>query len=746
MEIRKKLNAQNGKTFEEILEVIKEYITKSEDIEFVTRAFEFAKEKHAGQFRKSGEPYLNHCIAVTYILAYYQSAPATLAAGFLHDVMEDCGVTYEQLRQLFNDDVADIVCAVTKIKQLPDVSSEETSAATHRKLILAMAKDIRAVIVKLCDRLHNMRTLQFLRPEKQQKIAQETLQVYAPLAHRLGMGELKNELENLCLFYLKPTEYQIVDELIQKRKMQSTGNIDHLIKSISRLLDENHIVYRIFGRNKHLYSVYKKMYMKHIPFEQIYDLQAIRIITQTKLQCYEILGIIHTIYRPIPGRFKDYIAMPKQNMYQSLHTTIFDSAGDLFEVQIRTEEMDYVAERGIAAHWIYKENYGENITRNQQMSEQQLSWLRDLIKLNEESEQTSDTEYMKQVQKDLFEANIYVLSPKGKIIDLPQGSTPVDFAYRIHSAVGNNCIGASVNKVIVPLNYELKSGDIVEIRTSKNNQGPREDWLDFVKTGTARSQIKKMIAKYQNNESSKQPTIDEQFYKKGLQMFEDACKERFINKDDALKQIDQLSLLNFFNVGNKQELMIGIGRKSLSAQTILSQIYDHNQNLAKQIDEINKRNTTYKGKKYKGNIDVKGASGIKIEPAVCCKPIPGDPIVGFITRGSGIKVHRLECKNIRTEKNRLIEASWAKVLEEDTKYPVDLEVKSYDRGNLVVDLMGLIAAMKIRIDSISARSHYQNKTATLNCTVYVENTDALQILIARIKQISGVIDVNRITH
>ena len=729
--------------FDEVLGMLSTYISKKEDIDFITRAFNYANEKHAGQVRKSGEPYINHCLSVAYILATYQSAPATIAAGFLHDTLEDCGVSYQEIRTLFNDDVAEIVQAVTKIKNLPNVSLEETSASTHRKLILAMAKDIRAVIVKLCDRLHNMRTLQYVKPHKQIETSKETLEVYAPLAHRLGMSNLKNELENLCLYYLKSKEFDIVDSLVNERLAKHQFDIDEIIKNISLLLKDNKIPHRIFGRTKHTYSIYKKMYVKHTPFEKIFDLQAIRIITETKLQCYEILGIIHTIYKPIPGRFKDYIAMPKTNMYQSLHTTVLDDNGELFEIQIRTEEMDYVAERGIAAHWIYKESAGENISKAQELSEQQLSWLRDLIKINEDSADTSDVEYMKQVQKDLFETSIYVLTPKGKIIDMPNGSTPVDFAYRVHTQVGNNCVGALVNKVIVPLSTELQNGDIVEIKTAKNNYGPSEDWLSFVKTNTARSQIKKALLKRQ------QTTDDaikhaEVMYQKGLKIFEDNCKDRFVDFEESVALLDSLTILNNFDVSNKKDLFILIGQKSISSTSVLAKIYDQNRTVEEQIDSLKRKGYSVKRSKAKGDIIVDGnSSGIKIEPAVCCKPIPGDEIMGFITRGSGIKVHRTDCPNILNEKRRLISARWNEI-DKNNVYPVDLEVLSYDRNNLLVDLMGLISTINIRIDSLSARSHYENKTATLSCTVYVNNIDSLNILISKIKSIHGIISITRV--
>lgn len=743
MEKDKIRNYKSITSFDEVLATIKTYISNSEDIEFVTRAFEFASNLHKDQKRKSGEPYINHCLSVTHILATYQSATVTLAAGLLHDTIEDCGVTYQEIKQLFNEDVADIVSAVTKIKNLPNVSLEESSASTHRKLILAMAKDVRAVIVKLCDRLHNMRTLQFVPPHKQIKTAKETLQVYAPLAHRLGMNGLKSELENLCLFYLNPQEFKIVDELIDQKNEYKNFDINGIIKKVSSILDENKLPYRIFGRTKHIYSVYKKMYVKHNPFEKIFDLQAIRIITHTKLQCYEILGLIHTFYKPMAGRFKDYIAMPKSNMYQSLHTTVMDDEGNLFEIQIRTEEMDYIAERGIAAHWIYKENYGRNSSKAQELSEQQLSWLRDLIKMNEDSADASDVEYMKQVQNDIFETSIFVLTPKGKIIDLPEGATPVDFAYRVHTAVGHNCIGAMVNKVIVPLNTELQSGDIVEIRTTKNGNGPSEDWLTFVKTSTARSQIRKAVAKRQQTTIDESKTKDA-LYQKGMKMFEDYCKERFFDVNEAKNHID-LSVLNSYDVSSKYDLFVLIGQKSVAASNVIARLFDQNQSVEDQLGVLKKKGYTVKRNKNEGEILISGASGIKIETAVCCKPLPGDPIVGFISRGSGIKVHRKDCPNIKHENRRLIDASW-NVIDPSSIYPVDIEIVSYDRNNLLVDLMGLISSINVRIDSLSARSHYETKTASVSCTVYLNNLDNLYTLINKIKSITGVIEVNRIAH
>lgn len=732
-----------SKTFQDVLLLMKTYIHNQEDIDFVLSAFDYASKHHFQQFRKSGEPFINHCIEVTYILATYQMSPVTLASGLLHDVIEDCNVTIAELEKNFGSEVASIVDAVTKIHRLPSVNLEESTAATHRKLILAMAKDVRAVIVKLADRLHNMRTLQFHTVEKQKIIAKETLEVYAPLSHRLGMNELKNELENLSFYYLDKKKYLEIEKLIKEKLANNENGVDALIKDISKLLDEKKYKYRIFGRTKHIYSVYKKIYVKGVIFERIFDLQAIRIITETKLQCYEILGLIHEKYVPIPGRFKDYIAMPKPNLYQSLHTTICDSNGNLFEIQIRTKEMDRIAENGVAAHWIYKETSSKDVSKKQKLTREQFAWLNQLINMYEENPDGSDEEYIKQVQKDIFEANVYCLTPKGKIVDLPQGSTPIDFAYRIHSEVGNKAIGALVNKMIVPLNTVLKTGDVVEIKTSKNPIGPRADWLKFVKTNSARSQIKKALAK---KEAQENDDINEGFYKKGLQLLEDVIEVRKLNKDDILESLEQLSVLNYFNVKNARDLIIDVGRKALSAQVVVNQCNDLKPNLVVQINQlVKKTHVPNELKNSKSDIKINGIEGIKVEPASCCKPIPGDLIVGYITRGNGVKVHRKNCPNIIHEKKRLVETSWADTLTL-TYYPVDLDIQANDRKDLMLDILSLISSSKIRIDNINAKSHYENKTATISCTVYVSDVNQLDTLISNFTKITGILEVNRVCH
>ena len=714
--------------------------------------FEFSKEEvsrleeliFACLERESEADFINleKSIDVAFILSEEVNLGKVSILGLmLHTLITLNAFPDNEIEASFGIQVASIVKGLQKASEL---NSKEQSyeSENFRKLLLTLVEDIRVVIILICNQLYEMRQLSIYEEDTRMKLAKESSFLYAPLAHRLGMNGLKSELENLCLFYLNPQEFKIVDELIDQKNEYKNFDINGIIKKVSSILDEHKLPYRIFGRTKHIYSVYKKMYVKHNPFEKIFDLQAIRIITNTKLQCYEILGLIHTFYKPIPGRFKDYIAMPKTNMYQSLHTTVLDEDGELFEIQIRTEEMDYVAERGIAAHWIYKENNNENKT--QELSDTQLSWLKDLIKITEESSDASDVEYMKQVQKDLFETSIYVLTPKGKIIDMPTGSTPVDFAYRVHTQVGNTCVGALVNKVMVPLETELQSGDIVEIKTSKNSIGASERWLDFVKTSLAKTQIKKSLQKRMLPEDNTDRI--ELLYQKGVRMFDDYCKERFVDKEDAHKQIELPNNLKYFDVNNVYDLFVLIGQKTISAASIISKLFEQSSSIEDQIEVLNKKSYTVKKTKIKDTIILSGnAQGIKVETAVCCKPIPGDPIVGFITRGSGIKIHRIDCPNVNKEKERLIEAFWNDNIEKGI-YPVDLEIISYDRHNLVVDLMGLISTLNIRIDSLSAKSHYKTKTATLSCTVYVSDFHSLTVLIGKIKAITGVVDVNRVSH
>ena len=559
-------------TFEECMENVQTYIKRPENIELIQKAYDFAYEHHKGQFRKSGEPYVIHVIQVANTLALMHCGPKTIAAGLLHDTVEDCqGVTTDTITELFGQEIATLVDAVTKIGAIKFKDEEEYLASNHRKLFIAMAKDIRVILIKLADRLHNMRTLQYMRPEKQKKIARETLSVYAPIAHRLGISEIKNELEDLSFKYLDYKKYEEIKDLVKQRESDRNEQVHEMISDIESIMQEYNIQYRIFGRSKHFYSIYKKMVTKNKRFEEILDLLAIRIVTDSVVHCYEILGYIHAKYRPIPGRFKDYIAMPKANMYQSLHTTIVEPEhGNIFEIQIRTEEMDAIAERGVAAHWKYKENRNYTPEYEQKEIEDKLSWFRDFSMMTDE-ESEDPLEYMNVLQKDIFEANVYCLTPRGKVIALPSGSCPIDFAYRIHTEVGNKTVGAKVNGAIVPLNTPLKTGDVVDILTNNNSVGPSADWIKIVKSGHARNKIRTFLQKQE--QQSRKESI-----KLGQSMLEDEFRRLKLDP----KSMDQKrleSILTSLSFKSVDDLYVGIAMKRVSLQSIVDRLVKNRSNM-----------------------------------------------------------------------------------------------------------------------------------------------------------------------
>ena len=547
-------------TLDDLQEQVRTYIFNEDDLNKIEKAIQYSEEKHAGQLRKSGELYFTHLVNVAYILSTLHVSPVTIIAGLLHDVIEDCDVSPEELSAEFGEEVTGLVESVTKIGNIKFKDEKEYLAENHRKILIAMAHDIRVIYIKLVDRLHNMRTLKFQPEYKQKKIANETLSVYAPIAHRLGISEIKNELEDLSFYYLDQREYYDIAQKIEMRKTQRDAQVASMIDHISALLIKNSIPHRVFGRSKHLYSIHKKMVTKNKRFDEILDLLAIRIITEDEVSCYEILGHIHAQYRPIPGRLKDYIAVPKMNMYQSLHTTIVGDDGHIFEIQIRTERMDQIAERGVAAHWRYKEGESSAM-ENQREIEERLAWFRDLEVLDNEDATT----YMETLQKDVFEANVYVMSPNGRVIDLPNGATPIDFAYRIHTEVGDSAIGSIVNGTLVPLNTILKTGDVVQIRTSKTSSGPSEDWLKFVKTNRARSKIKNFFLK--KEQESRQVNIT-----KGEQMFKEELKKRNLDEKEYFVRSKLEPLYNQFSLRNYDDFMNAIGVKSLSLQRVFEKL------------------------------------------------------------------------------------------------------------------------------------------------------------------------------
>ena len=722
-------------TFQDVEDIYMLYISSEEDRRRIKEAYDFIMFKHNGQFRKSGEPYYHHLIEVAYILASLQCGPNTIIAGLLHDVVEDTDVTVEDIKKKWGEEVSKIVDALTKIQRLKlsKITSEEFEAEDHRKIFLGMAKDIRVILIKLADRLHNLRTLAALSSERQHAIAKETIEVFVPIAERLGLDIIKSEMEDLCIAYLEPEKYKEIKRLLSKKTKILQKSLDGLKKRIADALFQKNIPFEISSRVKSINSIYRKMYVKGHPFEEIYDILALRIITKTEIQCYEILGIIHQMYKPVPGRFKDYIAMPKPNMYQSLHTTVVGGDGNFYEVQIRTEEMDSVAETGIAAHWAYKEG-GYNSQAEQKEIENKLHWFREFVTLTSESENENASTYMDNLNRDIFESSVFVFTPKGKVIELPNGSTPVDFAYRIHTKVGDQCVGALVNGVMVPLNTVLKTGDMVEIKTSKTSPGPSERWLDFVVSTSAKSAIKKFIAK-KNAELLREDRIQ-----RGRQSCIDAFHERGVNEEEMLKMLESDKVLDNYGVKDLDELFIAVSGRKPTANAIveflkLKRPIDISLNLAK------RRNV----KSDDCPVYCKGAGKVAIALANCCTPIPGDLIVGYITRGKGISVHRRTCPNVINEKERLLEVFWRDDIEFAT-YPVDIIIEASDRNNLLMEIMGIFNNAKVGVNNLHARSNAQNLSATISATIMVSDAKRLHDIFVLLRGITGVYRVDRVIH
>ena len=715
------------RTKEDIYEQINTYIKNEESIALIDKAYNYAYDKHKDQKRRSGEPYFVHCLNVAYELAKLKTDPYTIAAGLLHDVIEDCNVSKEEFIEEFGEEIYEMVEAVTKISNLKFTDEKEYQAVNHRKILIAMAKDVRVILVKLVDRLHNMRTLQYLPPEKQKRIARETLDVYAPIAHRLGIAEIKNELEDLSFYYLDNEKYHEIAKLVESKKSERDQQIDLMIEDISIVLKMHNIPFRIFGRSKHLYSINKKMVTKNKRFDEILDLLAIRIVTETETNCYEILGYIHAVYRPIPGRLKDYIAMPKMNMYQSLHTTIVGPDGRIYEVQIRTEEMDEIAERGIAAHWSYKEGK----TRSQKKLIEELNWL----KAFEENTDADAKEYMNDITHDIFNANIYCMTPRGRIIDLAAGATPIDFAYRIHTEVGNQTVGALVNGILVPLNTPLKTGDVVELRTNKNSS-PSEDWLKIVKTNHARNKIKAYFLK-------KELEDKEELIKLGETMLKDELKKHNLDIDEFFdaKKLDKVA--GSFQQSTANDLLYAIGCKSMTPIAVVEKLTK----LGKKeldlnyLEKITKKNSERNNFVSKTGIMVKGVSSMKIAISPCCSPVYGDKIVGFVSKGQGIKVHRADCPNIANER-RLIDVEWDPQ-KPDIRYEASIKIFSKDRSYLLTDLVTVVAQYKANLTAVNSQANAEDLSATTSMSFMVSDLEHLETIMANLRKVDSVISVER---
>ncbi|OUC51610.1 (p)ppGpp synthetase [Eggerthia catenaformis] len=732
--------AHDQVSYEDVLMLAKQYITNKDDLDLMRGAYDFIMIKHATQKRRSGEPYTVHLIWVAYILATLQTGPKTIAAGFLHDVMEDCNVPHDEMVERFGEEITTLVEGVTKINKMPYMEESEIYAENHRKIYIAMAKDIRVILIKLADRLHNMRTLQFMPSEKQQRISRETLEVYAPIAHRLGINDIRIELEDLCLSYLDPKAYKEIADLLEQKRSERKEAVDHMRESVEKLLQEHHIEYRIKGRAKHIYSIYKKMVIKHKRFDELYDLNALRIILKNKVECYEVLGIIHEKYRPLPGRFKDYIAMPKPNMYQSLHTAVIGEGGQIFEIQIRTEEMDELAERGVASHWRYKEGSKYSAKEEQREIGEKLQWLSDFITISDEVKDEKAQEYYDTLKRDIFEANVYILTPQGKIVELPNGSTPIDFAYRIHTEVGHHATGAIVNNVMVPIDTKLKTGDVCKILT-QNNAHPSEDWLKFVRTGSARNKIKAYLTK-KENENNKE-TIEE-----GYRILKAEVTRRSLDEKVYLDSEVYKPFFNTLGVKNFDEILMVIGKKSATPSALLDKVIPQKKSIFDNLSKMLKKNNNaiaHQNKKKSIGISVKNVSGLKMSISKCCSPIPGDQVAGFVSKGQGIKVHRIDCPNIvNADPARLIDVYWDYTNLDNKRYTVDLQILGLDRPNLLNDVVTILGTSNVSILNINASVN--DLDADIKVSVSVENAEILQVTIDNLNKIQGISNVKRVIH
>lgn len=712
------------------------------NMDMVNKAFNLAFEAHKEQKRDSGEPYIIHPIEVATILAELGMDTSTIVAGLLHDVIEDTEYTYDDIKKIFGEEVANLVSGVTKITKMEYKSKEEQQADNFRKMLLAMADDIRVIIIKLADRLHNMRTLKYRKKEKQKKTAMETLDIYAPLAHRLGISKIKWELEDLSFRYIHEEEYYNLVKQVAEKRAEREIYIKNIIEEMYNKLEEAGIDSDIDGRPKHFFSIYKKMVNKNKSIEQIFDLTAIRVLVNTVKDCYEVLGIVHTIYKPIPGRFKDYIAMPKPNMYQSLHTTVIGPQGKTFEIQIRTFEMHRTAEYGIAAHWKYKEGDNNSETKEKNF-ESKLVWLRDMLEFQKE---TADAEeFIEGFKIDLFTDEIFLFTPKGVVIDLPNGATPIDFAYRIHTDIGNKCVGAKVNGKIVPLDYKLKTGEIVEVLTSNNAKGPNIDWLNIAKSNQAKSKIRSWFKK-----SKKEENIS-----KGKEAFEKELKKQGVHFADIAKGETYEKFVKRNNINCIDDLYALIGLGAISASSFIWKLKDENKSKDEKVIEENtnkiiEENIFKSKRKTLDNtvgITVKGVDNIMIRFAKCCNPVPGDDIMGYITKGRGVSVHRADCGNLKSlimeDGAKVVDVSWGS--SNGRAYIAEIQVKAEDIGELLTDIMGVISELNLQLNAVNAKSA-KGRIAYVNIKVKIDSVDILKNLMRKIRHLKGVIDVYRVNN
>ncbi len=737
-------------THDQVMAVCQKYMNKKQ-LAFVEKAYQFADKAHAGQKRASGQPYIVHPTQVAGTLAKLGLDPDTVAAGFLHDTVEDTSVTNDDIKKEFGKDVAFIVDGVTKLNKYQYKSHQEFLAENHRKMLIAMAKDLRVILVKLADRLHNMHTLQHLRPDKQRRIASETMDIYAPLADRLGIGTIKWELEDMSFHYLNPEEYYRIVNLMDVKRSQREKYIADAIKVLKKTLDKLGIKYQIYGRPKHIYSIYKKMVNKHKDFDEIYDLLAVRVIVKTVRDCYAVLGAVHTKWKPMPGRFKDYIAVPKVNGYQSLHTTIIGPGGRPLEIQIRTEAMHQVAEYGVAAHWAYKRG---NFTGVKETSSgEKLDMVREILELKDETKDAG--EFMKSVKSDIFSDRVYVFTPKGEVYELPKGAVTLDFAYAIHTQVGTHAVGAKVNNKLVPLDYKLKNGDVVKIMT-QTSATPSRDWVDMVKTSRARNKIRRYFRARDRSQS----------IERGQQALADLLREHDLAAKDYLDKEHLQKIIAHFNYHNADELYAAVGFGDVSAMSVFNRltidlrrrherekqkrqeaaILNAGQQSSTNSEQKKNESASNPKAKHHNGIMIQGVSDLMLHLAKCCNPVPGDPIIGYVTKGRGVTVHRQDCRNITkkaADQGRLIDVEWENVEENSAQaFNADIEAFGYNRSNLLSDVINKLNSLTKNINNISGKVNEEN-IAHIYLTVTVKNADQLNKILTQLRDIPDIYETKR---
>ena len=707
------------------------------DVKIIQKAYEYAKAKHGDQLRKSGEPYIIHPVQVAYTLATLGMDDNTICAALLHDVLEDTDTTYADLEKEFNSEVAYMVDGVTKLSKLQYASVEEQQVENYRKMFLAMGKDIRVILIKLADRLHNMRTLKYLSRDRQIANAKETMELYAPLANRLGVYSLKWELEDLSFKYLYPEEFREIVEGIDKKREERLKFIDLIMDQIKAELKKQKIDAEVTGRAKHLYSIYRKMKRDNSTLDQIYDLFALRIIVNSVKDCYAALGIVHDLYNPMPGRFKDYIAVPKPNMYQSLHTTLIGPKGTPFEVQIRTWDMHRIAEYGIAAHWAYKESsFFSGKKENVKVEEDKLAWVRETLEW--QSEMQDPEEFMQTLKKELFEDEVYVFTPKGAIKVLPKGATPIDFAYQIHEQIGHHMVGCKINSKMMPIITPLKSGDIVEILTSDQAKGPSRDWLKFVKSSGARNKILSWFKK----------NLREENIEKGKEIIERELKKIGVKHDDLFKPEFINAALNRYKYNTIDDMYASVGFGSISSGKIIARMLEEYKKVHKEDDiektlEALSKEKVHKEKPSQNGIIVKGIDNCLVKLSKCCNPVPGDEIIGYITRGRGVSVHRTDCVNTKKlleEGNRIIDVYWSDT--KKTSYSADIEVYANDRIGLLADVVKVLGDNKCNIIAVASKTN-RERIAVIELTIEVENTEKLNNVLKNLRKVDSVYEVKR---